>query len=156
MTQEDINILKMYLSEDEIKEIVISSYKSVIINEITKITPNKRLADYERIISNSVHKYLEDEVDNIMSTNTKDLININVHKVLKEGDLSYKIFRSKSVWDTEDSIGMVYLKEAVAENKQIITDKVLNEINSIDFNVLKEEVKNTITQIIDEKLCLNT
>lgn len=153
MNQQELDILKTYLTEDEIKEIVFTQYSNLIRENIKSIRPEKRMDDYERVIGNAIHYYLQDNVNEIVESDYKQLIKDKVLKTLTASkDLSYNIFSRKGVYDKEDAIGYSTLKEAVLENSQLIKDRVANVINAIDFKLLKEDVKEYILEVIDEKL----
>jgi len=152
MTQQELDVLKTYLSYDEIKEICIEECRRLVREGVNSIKPDKRIDNYERIISNAVHYYLETEIDQILDVNTKELIKSNVLNILTKPEFTkYSIFRTKNSWDNEDSIGTKYLKEAVTENKNYIKEKVKSVIEEIDFNNLKEDIKEYILEVIDEK-----
>ena len=152
MKNEDLDILKTYLTEEEIKDIVIAQYQSIIRKEIENIEPNRRMDNYERILSNAVHYYLEKECDALIGANHKEIIKTNVNKTLAKSDLSYSVFRTKSAWDKEDSIGTTIMKEAVLNNRSLIEDKVIDIINSMEISQIKESLTECLIELIDQKL----
>ena len=152
MTQEAINILKVYISEEEIKDLVVTEFKNLVREEIKNISPSKRIADYERVISNAVFYFLESEIDALMGADAKSLIEQKIKDLLNKSDLQFSIFRTKSPWDEKGGVGTEFIKEAVTENKHLIQNKVKAEIEAINFSDLKEDIKTYILEVIDEKL----
>jgi hypothetical protein len=152
MKKEEIDVLKFYLSEDEIKNIVIEEYRSVIREEIKNIEPSKRMSNHDRVISNAVYYMLENECDKILGCNTKELIEGHVKKILSKGEYSHAIFRTKNAWDSEDGIGAKLLKECVIDNKGLINDRVQSIINDMDIKSIHESLIECLIKLVDNKL----
>lgn len=109
--------LDKYLSEDEKIEIARSEYRAIIRENIFKDfdkNPTKRMENYERIMSNAVHYYLQENIDVLLGKDSKEIIAENVAKVINNNSTyEYKVFRVKNAWDTEDSPAQTFLKSAV-------------------------------------------
>lgn len=152
MTKESIDILKLYLSEEEIKELVVSELREVIHNEISNIRPSKRMDNYERIISNAVYYFLEDEVNKIVKGDIRTIIEENVRKTLSNKDLSFSIFRAKGTFDSEDSEGLTILRKAVRDNQSLIEEKVKDKINEISMTEIRESLMECLMNIVEARL----
>jgi hypothetical protein len=151
MTTNDLKVLKIYLSEEEIKQLVIDEYRTIIREEIKIIKPEKRMTNHDRIISNAVWYMLEEECDKILGVNTKEMIEEHVKRILNKGDFSSSIFRQKSAWDSEDSVGTKLLKECVIANKDMINDKVKSTIDEIDIPRIKDTLIECMIELLNEK-----
>jgi hypothetical protein len=147
----EINI-EDYLSNEEMKEIAIEEFRSIVRAKIEGIKPDKRIQDYERIISNSVYYYLETEIDKLLGTDTQELIKQGVKKVLTSKDFSFSIFREKDAWRSEPSQAQKFFNEAVIDNKPIIQEKVRQAIDDYDFTDIHENIKEYILEVIEIKL----
>ena len=141
-----------YLSEDEIKEIVISEYKDLIRSGLVLDDKTKNIKNYERVIYNAISQYLNNEIDSIIGTNTKELIESKVNKVLKKEDYNYSIFRQKGVYDKEDSIGYTFLQDAIVGNKDLIIDKVKQRMSLLDDNYFDDIVEQLVYEVIKDKI----
>ncbi len=145
--------VKKYLSEDEIKNIVESELRNIVREGLLLDKEPKRIIDnYERVIGNSIYYYLENEIDKILGTDSKQLIKDKVKETLLTDNYSYSIFREKSHWNVDDSIGRKVLKDAVNDNKDIIRAKVSESISKLSYDDFHEMIIETMQHIIETKL----
>jgi hypothetical protein len=151
METTDLNILKQYLSEEEIKQIVIDEYKSVIYNGIRAISPENRMKDYERVVSNAVHHYIETEADKLIGASVQNIIADKVKSVINKADYSFTVFRTKNAWDKEDSKAQTILNEAVAANKDLIYSKVAEQINALDITQIRALIIDSTVEYLTDK-----
>lgn len=150
MNQAEIDILKQYLSEEEIKQIVIDEYKSVIYNGIRSVSPDKRMRDFERIVSNAVYYYIQNEADKLIGESVANVISDKVKSVINKADYSTIVFRKKSDWETEDSEAQKLLKKAVVDSEMLIRSKVVEQINSIDIANIKDLIIESTVDYLKE------
>lgn len=155
MEKQHLDILKAYLSEEEIKAIVIEEYRNAIYEEIKSIAPNKRMENHERILTNAIWYYIENECDKIMGVNTKELIEGHVKRILTQGSFDHSIFRDKSAWSTEEGIGTKILKDSVLANKDLITEKVKSLIDAMEIDKIKEDLIEVMIEIVRRKFETN-
>lgn len=132
--------IENYLSDDEIRQIVEEEFRNRIKSlfrtekEITRIVTN--LGYY------NTFKIIENEVPNF-----KELIKEQTKKQC-ENISSYSVFRKKDAFESENSLAQDYLEEAVEENKEIISKRVVEIMNSIDNQDLADE----ICSLLEEKI----
>ena len=136
---------KDYLSEEEIKEIVI--------DELRKET-RKQFCDekeFTRILTNisyyELWKKIEEEVPN-----SQDIIKEKVKEELNKIS-SYDVFRRKGEFNNCNSLAYDILEKYVDENKNIIEDKVKDIFSELSKTDLKYEIQGILENYI-EKLFL--
>ncbi len=145
---------KKYLSDEDIKDIVIEEARNIVRKSFHEIGDMKRrMQDYERVIGNAVHHYLEKEIDGMIGSDHKHFIEKYVDKVIKDNSTyRYSVFRKKSHWETEDSAALKYLEQAVEQNKSIIEEKVKQRLTDLDDNYFEELVRDLTYDVIKDKL----
>jgi len=151
MKNEDLNTLKAYLSEEEIKQIVIDEYRSIIKAEISAVLPEKRLSNMERIVSNAVYYFIQEEGDKLIGQSVVGVIHDKVKSVIAKADYSLTVFRRKSDWEKEDSKAQTLLNEAVSANKDLIYSKVEEQINALDIKAIKDLIIESTVDFLTEK-----
>ena len=134
--------IENHLSEQEIKDIVISEFRQSVKDKF------KTEKDIERILINLSYQMLWDEIDKLVP-DYKEVVSIKVKEVMLNKDFTYNIFRPKSAWDREDSLGYTYMQRAINENKSLIEDKIINVI--ITFIFTKCNKQNNISQTNHQK-----
>ena len=136
---------KDYLSEKEIKEIIIDELRK----ETRKHFCNEK--EFTRILTNisyyELWKKIEEEVPN-----SQDIIKEKVKENLNEIS-SYDVFRRKGEFNNYNSLAYDILEKYVEENKNIIEDKVKDIFSELSKTDLKYEIQNILENYI-EKLFL--
>jgi hypothetical protein len=140
-----------YLSEEEKKEISINLFKEELRNGFIKLDREKRIKNYERVITNAVFNYLGLEIDKIIGTDFKKILHTSVKKELNK-DLSYKLFRNESPWGDKKSIAQITLDEAVAENKDIAIKKVKEALENLNTDNVEDYFIDVMKEVILKKL----
>lgn len=137
----EVNI-QDYLSNNEIKEIV----KEQFANRVSKIFNTEY--DTERIIGNLSYKFIWKVVDEEIGDNFQNRIKEKVVKIIN--DLTdFCVFRRKSDYEKEESIGQKILNEAVQENADIIKNKVKKHLENLDDEyIINQAVTNAVIQKI--------
>jgi len=147
----EVNI-KDYLSEEEMKNIAISEYKAMVRKGLTEdMQPKRMINNYERVVANAVHYYLESEVDKIIGTDVKKQIESTVKNVLKDS-LKYSIFRRKSPWEKEDSPATKHMDKCIRENLKIIEDKVKDKLSDLPETYFEDTVQDLVYTVIQDRL----
>lgn len=146
-----------YLSEEEKKEIAIDAFRQSVMDGLDKNKDdNRKLNDYERVISNSIFYYLSDEIDSMLGCDTKDMIRENVIKTIKSCNFNYSLFRKKTTYESEDSPAQKIAKEAVESHRDEMTKKIhakLDEaIETLDFDTLYVLFGDIFQDFISERL----
>ena len=136
---------KDYLSEEEIKEIIIDELRKEARNHFC----NEK--EFTRILTNisyyELWKKIEEEVPN-----SQDIIKEKVKEELNEIS-SYDILRKKDEFNDSNSLAYDILEKYVDENKNIIEDKVKDIFSELSKTDLKYEIQDILENYI-EKLFL--
>lgn len=132
--QVDINI-DNYLSEEDKLELAKDLFKEELRKGFIEEVKEKRIDNYERVITNAVFHFLHSEVDSIIGADHMEIIEKGVKKVISK-DLSYSVFRSPSLWGDKKSKAQEIMDEAVVANKQLAIDRVTKAME-----VIKDKLK---------------
>ena len=132
-----------YLTEDEIKDIVIDEVRSSV-----------RSRDEEnltRIIKNASHYWFRDIVSEVMGENFNEKIEEQVKEILSKVS-SYTIIRDGS-YGGNPSKAYLLIQEYVEKHKSILENRVKEKIENLsEFNVIgcegREEIANSVSQAI--------
>jgi hypothetical protein len=134
-----------YFSYDDIKSIVESQIRNEVSYKL------KRDLDFERIFNNAAYEIVFKEMENHVDYNIKEMINNKVFEIVSSAS-HHGLFKRKDAWEREDSKSYTYLQEAVENNKNIIEDKVKEELGKLDTQYLADLVQDTVYKILDERL----
>ena len=132
----DINI-KDYLSNDEIKEIVVDELRNQIKDHFKD---EDRAA---RLLSNFSYKLIYDEIDKTIP-NSRQLIESKTKEILLDIK-SYSVFRNSSYGQTPSPAHKI-MEQAVTDNKDLINGKVKETIINKDYS---EEIWNKFEDLAD-------
>ncbi len=143
-----------YLNDEDKKEIASDAFRRQIEqNLIEKLKDKKSNYDnYERVISNSIHHFLEEKIDSILDCDTNEMIKENVLKTIKKSDYSYSLFRTKNAWEKEDSPAQKIVKEAIESHKEVMTEKIHNKLNEAIDEIGIDTVHEMFSDIFDNFL----
>ena len=147
MAQIELDIDK-YLSEEEKKQLAIDVFKERISKELFKSREGTIQSDSEiqRVIGNISHAIVMKEVQKYIPDFESQIKN-KVKKALSEGNIKYEIFKVKNAWDSQESLAITYLNEAVKENRDILKQRVLNAIMNYD---LSSQIKEEVSSLFEE------
>ena len=120
----NINI-EDYLTEDQIKQIIVTELRIKIKK------------DAERILNNCAFYVVFRAVDEALDGGAFNLIRDKAKDVIKNLG-SFEVFRKKDAWGKEDSIAYKELQKAMEENKPLIHEKVKNAMEKFDYAGLVE------------------
>ena len=148
-----------YLSEEDKIKIAQDAFKEAIrygVIEELKSDSNRQMDNYERVIGNSVHHYLQDEIDAILGTDTKALIRERVKETVGKLDYNYSLFRTKSFFETEDSPAQTVVKETIREltpqMKEALSKKMMENIEGLEVEQMLDVIREMFYEIIQDKL----
>ena len=138
----EINV-KDYLTEDEIKEIVIDEVRNGV-----RCRDEKNLT---RIITNASHYWFRDLISEVIGDSFNIEIENQVKKVLSEVS-SYSIIRDGS-YGEKPSKAYLLIQEYVEKHKSILEDKVKEKLENLsEFDILRyegrEEIADSVSQAI--------
>lgn len=120
----EINI-KDYLTESEIKEIVIDEFRNSLRNHL------RDEKEVTRIISNAPYYKLYEVVDENLPDGYKETIKNKVTELINSID-SYHVFRYDYTTRKAENIGSRIVEEAIVDNKELIKENVQKVINNSD------------------------
>ena len=132
-----------YLTEDEIKDIVIDEVRSSV--------RSKNEENLTRIIKNASHYWFHDIVSEVMGENFNEKIEEQVKEILSKVS-SYTIIRDVS-YGEKPSKAYLLMQEYVEKHKSILENRVKEKIENLsEFNVLgyegREEIASSVSQAI--------
>lgn len=123
-----------YLSEDEVKEIVMEEVKSSVHECVSKMFKDED--EIARILTNSSYSCVQSEVDKLVP-DYKDKIASGVKKLIDGNNYHYEVFYHDD-YTNRDTLGMKYLNEVVTNNKDKIKERVETAISEYDVTKLIE------------------
>jgi len=126
-----INV-KDYLSDETMEEIARDVFREQL--KISLLKNDGIVADSEmsRFISNISHQFVMEEVQKHIP-NVENLIKEKTEKLIAEKDFSYYVFKTKDVWEKEESLAITYIKETTKNAKEIIQKKIMQTIDNHDY-----------------------
>ena len=132
-----------YLTEDEIKDIVIDEVRSSV--------RSRNEENLTRIIKNASHYWFRDIVSDVMGENFNEKIEEQVKEILSKVS-SYTIIRDGS-YGEKPSKAYLLMQEYVEKHKSILENRVKEKIENLsEFNVLgyegREEIASSVSQAI--------
>ena len=132
-----------YLTEDEIKNIVIDEVRSSVRSRSEE--------NLTRIIKNASHYWFHDIVSEVMGENFNEKIEEQVKEILSKVS-SYTIIRDGS-YGEKPSKAYLLIQEYVEKHKSILENRVKEKIENLsEFNVLgyegREEIASSVSQAI--------
>ena len=121
----EINI-KDYLTESEIKEIVIDEFRISLRNHL------RDEKEVTRIISNAPFYKLNEIVDENLPDGYKETVKNKITELINDLS-SYSVFRYSYLNDRKpESLGSEIIESTVRENENLIKENVQKVINSSD------------------------
>ena len=142
----EINV-KDYLSELEIKGIVEQELRY-------KIKQSFDLNNIERIFTNSAYGIVWEEVNKSIDYDMTEFIKNKVIEVINSLS-NYSVFRDKGDYvygRDKDSIAQEYLNQYVEENKNIIRDRVVEIMQGLDGDTLRDQLYDLIYQVVEDRI----
>lgn len=138
-----------YLTEEDIKDAAMDAIRSIFQSQLRKES------DVERVLSNIASSFVMKWVADALLI-TEDEIRDGIAKGVKaaiEGDhIKYYVFRRKDLWDRDEGPGTAMLDEAIKNSRELIESEVQRRIKEYDFRELREEIEDTIYDVICRNL----
>lgn len=139
--------VKDYLLESEIKEIVKDELRF-------KIRQQFDINNIERIFTNSAYHIVWEEVNKSIDYDMTEMIKNKVIEVIN-GMTDYSVFRDKGDYiygRDKDSIAQTYLNQYVEENKNIINEKVIEIMQGLDSDAIRNQLYDLIYQVVEDRI----
>lgn len=132
-----------YLTEDEIKDIVIDEVRSSV--------RSRNEENLTRIIKNASHYWFRDIVSEVMGENFNEKIEEQVKEILSKVS-SYTVIRDGS-YGEKPSKAYLLIQEYVEKHKSILENRVKEKIENLsEFDVLgyegREQIASSVSQAI--------
>ena len=132
-----------YLTEDEIKDIVIYEVRSSV--------KSRNEENLTRIIKNASHYWFRDIVSEVMGENFNEKIEEQVKEILSKVS-EYTVIRDGS-YGGNQSKAYLLIQEYVEKHKSILEDKVKEKLENLsEFDILRyegrEEIADSVSQAI--------
>jgi len=136
---------KDYLTEEQIQKIVADELRISIRGQINK-------DNAERLLTNTAYYIVWEEVDKVLDFDVKEFIKEKVVNIIKEMG-RYNVFRSKdSNYESKDSLAQIYLNQYVEENKNIINRKVVEIMQELDAEDIRNQLYDLIYQVVEDRI----
>lgn len=137
-----------YLSEEEKKEIARDYFRETLKIHFCDKDSVLSDAQRDRHLGNITHHIIFKEVQKYIP-NYKEFIEQKVLDVMNNKNISYEVFREKSDFGSKDSLAIRYINDFIEENKQILLDKVIEKINSFDYDkVIIDKLQNIMEESV--------
>jgi hypothetical protein len=116
-----------YLTEDEKKEIITDSFKSLVQRQMNSEK------DIDRILSNNGYYFFEKEIEEIIP-NYKEKIKEKVVELIQRtaDKYSFTVFTDGS-YGGRVSLAQKFVEEAVIQHKDLIQETVVKQITERDY-----------------------
>lgn len=134
--------IKEYLSQEEIKCIVIQEFRSHIQQHF------KKESDMQRILTNTAYLTIYKELNEITDNQAERIIKDKLNELLQKPLYFGEVFKCKDVWDKDESKAFKILMNTVEENKQLLSEKVKDCIH----NLPKTDIQPTIKEAVLKKI----
>lgn len=134
--------IEEYLSEEEIKCIVIQEFRSHIQQHF------KKESDMQRILTNTAYLTIYKELNEITDNQAESIIKGKLNELLQKPLYFGEVFKCKDVWDKDESKAFKILMNTVEENKQLLSEKVKDCIH----NLPKKDIQPTIKEAVLKKI----
>jgi len=136
----EINI-EEYLSEEEIKQIIISKLKESVVFDNEE--------DIKRIISNTAYNLVWEKVGDVFNESIEVVLRDKIKDIIS-GMSEYSIFKKPDAWDREPNSAYKFLQKCIDEEKDNIKNIVKTNLPVDVIRQLKEEMTDLIQESIKE------
>lgn len=140
----EINITD-YLSDDDIREIAAGEIRRSV--ELYMRDEN----NFKRIITNAAYGIVWDKVDEVGGETIEDYLPAKVREII-EKLTAFDIFKKPNAWDRETNSGYQILERCLIENKPLISEKVVQAINTAPKGYLRGVSKDAFEKIIERAI----
>ena len=135
--------ISAYLSEEDKQRIAEEEYRKVIRSIV--------YTDKERLFSNAAYRTVQKLVDERFGESLSKILEEKTVKIIN--DLStYTVFKKKDAWDNDDSKGWKYLQESVDKHKDLIEDRVVQIIQEVDSDYVRNRLEDLMYEVVENRL----
>lgn len=126
--------IQNFLSEDEIKDILIGEYKSWFRNMSEQ--------DKLRILSNFSYEFIFKTINDNVDGNLLELTKSKTLKTLEDANFNYFVFRPADAWNKPESVPMTMINNIVKSKHSVIESKIDKAIEGLSNKDLRQWVLN--------------
>jgi len=130
-----------YLNEEDIREACMSACKLFVAQLL------ERQKDLTVMLQNAAYGIATEYVSKNLGEDAELLISKQVHEIISELS-TYTVFRQGSYGD-KDSNGWIYLQQAVADNQELIEERVKTIISESGASEVQKAIKSRVDDAID-------
>ena len=141
-----INI-ENYITPEEIKSIAMEAVRETIMR-----TYNRDEYNIARLISILSYEFIFKAVSDAIGEDAQTKITEHVKKLLEDGSsIRYEMWRKKDAWEKTESPAIPILNKAIKDNEGLIRAKVMQCIDSYNFDDVQGAMYNALEQILYKK-----
>ena len=136
-----------YLTVEEVKEEIKSSIRFMVRCQL-------EYSDLETLISNLGYKMMFELINQETGVDCQELIKQKIKELLEKDDsIRFELWHRKNDHSRmDDSKAIKYLDEAIDEYKDLIKDKVKQEIDNFEFDDVKEEIFDIAYDVVRDRI----
>ena len=121
--------IENYLNHEEIKEVVVNELREQIRTHF------KNEDNANRLLINLSYAIVKEEVDKIVPNHQEVLVKKVAEIINKDSSTAFCVFDFDTYGSGRSkSLGAKIVEETIAENKQLIKDKVIESITNKDYS----------------------
>lgn len=137
-----------YLTPEEIKTLAMEAVR----DSITRIYSRDE-TNIARLISNLSYEFIFTAISDAIGEDAQTKITNKVKELLEEGSsIRYQLWRRKDAWEKTESPAIPILHKAIKDNEGLIRAKVMQSIDSYEFNDVQEAMYDALNTILYEKV----
>lgn len=137
-----------YVRPEEIKSLVMEAVRDSIMRTYSRDEYN-----ITRLITNLSYEFIFMAVSNAIGEDAQIKISNKVKELLEDGgSIRYELWRRKDAWEKTESPAIPILHKAIKDNEGLIRAKVMQSIDSYEFNDVQEAMYDALNTIIYEKI----
>lgn len=138
-----------YLTEEDIRNEAKAALHYAFADQLRKES------DVERVLSNLTQGYIFRMVCDKLNVDREYIesaIADGIKKAIESDTIKYKVFQRKNEWERSESPAVKILDDALINSKELIEAEVERRIKEYDFHELRDEIEDTIYEVICRKL----
>lgn len=137
-----------YITPEEIKAVAMEAVRDSIMRTYSRDEYN-----ITRLISNLSYEFIFKAVSDAIGEDAQTKISNKVKELLEDGSsIRYELWRKKDAWEKTESPAIPILHKAIKDNEGLIRAKIMQSIDSYEFNDVQEAMYEALNQIIYEKV----
>ena len=116
-----------YLSESEIKEIVVSEFRS----SLSRLFTDEK--EVNRVLFNTAYRGTHDCISSLLTDDQQDTIRTKTEELVNDIK-SYSVFYSGSRWGDKTSLAYSILEKTVKDNESLIRENTIKAIKEFSYS----------------------